>query len=326
MYQSGFTKSDPTMKIVIWILFATFGCQIANGHGEMYYPTPWHATSVCSSENSPHDCKFEMKVTTNCTGRCSRSAGSTAWFTNYTFIPGEATLPEDMYDDWLGKTGTHGVGLHPWNAPGTSPTYGNGCGANGGNPFGCDGEDDVYGRCCGGGSTGGGCGGYANGWSALDHYEDGFFGNPKETKWTRGEPAEVLWTSGAYHRGGYAYRLCRVHNQKYWKVTEECFQQGHLNFAGKTSWIYWKPNNEHFYPDGWMPIELKTTRIGTTPEGSEWAKVNLPKRGSTHDSWAFKDLVEVPETLDPGHYVLSFRWDCQQSPQVWNACANIKIV
>merc|ERR1711970_1607843 len=110
------------------------------------------------------------------------------------------------------------------------------------------------------------------------------------------------------------------------QVTEECFQQGHLNFAGKTSWIYWKPNNEHFYPDGWMPIELKTTRIGTTPEGSEWAKVNLPKRGSTHDSWAFKDLVEVPETLDPGHYVLSFRWDCQQSPQVWNACANIKIV
>ena len=45
-----------------------------------------------------------------------------------------------MYDDWLGKTGTHGVGLHPWNAPGSSPTYGNGCGANGGNPFGCDGE------------------------------------------------------------------------------------------------------------------------------------------------------------------------------------------
>ena len=97
-------------------------------------------------------------------------------------------------------------------------------------------------------------------------------------------------------------------------------------FTGKTSWIYWKPNIEHFYPGGWIPIELKTTRSGTTPEGSEWAKVNLPMKGSSHDSWAFKDLVEVPETLDPGHYVLSFRWDCQQSPQVWNACANIKIV
>ena len=45
-----------------------------------------------------------------------------------------------------------------------------------------------------------------------------------------GEPAEVYWESGAKHRGGYAFRLCKVHNQKYWKVTEECFQQGHLNF------------------------------------------------------------------------------------------------
>ena len=39
-----------------------------------------------------------------------------------------------------------------------------------------------------------------------------------------------------------------------------------------------------------------------------------------------KDLVEVPETLEPGEYVLSFRWDSQQTPQVWNSCANIKIV
>lgn len=54
-----------------------------------------------------------------------------------------------------------------------------------------------------------------------------------------GEPAEVYWHSGAYHRGGYAYRLCRVHNQKYWKVTEECFQQGHLNFAGKENVKSW---------------------------------------------------------------------------------------
>ena len=37
-------------------------------------------------------------------------------------------------------------------------------------------------------------------------------------------------------------------------------------------------------------------------------------------------MVEVPENLEPGEYVLSFRWDCQQSPQVWNSCANIQIV
>ena len=47
-----------------------------------------------------------------------------------------------------------------------------------------------------------------------------------------GEPAEVYWTSNAYHRGGYAYRLCKVDNKEYWKVTEQCFQRGHLNFSG----------------------------------------------------------------------------------------------
>ena len=54
--------------------------------------------------------------------------------------------------------------------------------------------------------------------------------------------------------------------------------------------------------------------------------MNLPKKTGKHDSWAFKDLVEVPESFEPGEYVLSFRWDSQQTPQVWNSCANIEIV
>ena len=96
----------------------------------------------------------------------------------------------------------------------------------------------------------------------------------------------------------------------------------------KTSWIYWQPwvaNPENF-EYGWIPMELKTTKTGTTPAGSEWAKVNLPHDLSTDDMWLFKDLVEVPQTLEPGDYVLSFRWDCLESPQIWNACANIEIV
>ena len=32
------------------------------------------------------------------------------------------------------------AGLHPWNSPGAAPTYGDGCGLNGGNPDGCEGE------------------------------------------------------------------------------------------------------------------------------------------------------------------------------------------
>ena len=100
-----------------------------------------------------------------------------------------------------------------------------------------------------------GCGGYVGGKPALEHYEEGldtyffclhflvinlkyflgFFGEPSTTTWVRGEPAEVAWYSGAHHRGGYAYRLCKVNNGKIWEVTEECFQKGHLNFYGKKS-------------------------------------------------------------------------------------------
>jgi len=35
------------------------------------------------------------------------------------------------------------------------------------------------------------------------------------------------------------------------------------------------------------------------------------------------DEVKVPE--EAGEYLLSWRWDCEQTPQVWNSCADITI-
>lgn len=328
----------------------------------MYNPTPWQATSNCSSPN-PIDCHYDLKVPTDCPywlGKCHADVvqgqggqgeltiGETAFSTNYTMIPlgMEPTLDEDMFDEWLSKDrrttwvpemdGSWTPRLNPWNAPGSASVFGNGCGVNGGNPDGCTGGGEPVGQCCGKAMTTD-CGGYSGGKSALEHYRDGLFGEPMVTTWTRGEAAEVYWRSNGYHRGGYAYRLCRVHQGQYWKVTEDCFQQGHLNFSEQTadpwtgkkiSWIYWHSwvANPELFEDGWIPMELKTTKTGTTPSGSEWAKVNLPKDLSTDDMWLFKDLVEVPKTLEPGDYVLSFRWDCLESPQIWNACANIKIM
>lgn len=37
------------------------------------------------------------------------------------------------------------------------------------------------------------------------------------------------------------------------------------------------------------------------------------------------DLVKVPD-LPAGDYALSFRWDCEQTAQIWAQCSNIKIV
>ena len=94
---------------------------------------------------------------------------------------------------------------------------------------------------------------------------------------------------------------------------------------GTTQWIYWQPNDEYFHEAGWVPIHLVTDTHGTTPRHSQWAKIDLPTSPGEPNAWAFKDLVEVPEELQPGDYVLSFRWDCQHTPQVWNSCSNIKI-
>ena len=95
---------------------------------------------------------------------------------------------------------------------------------------------------------------------------------------------------------------------------------------GDTTWTYYDIHgDEPWNNDNWVAQPIIKTNEGTTPEGSEWVKINLPSHGGgVH--WAFKDLVEIPEDLEPGEYVLSFRWDCQQSPQVWNSCANIQVV
>jgi len=37
------------------------------------------------------------------------------------------------------------------------------------------------------------------------------------------------------------------------------------------------------------------------------------------------DLVKIPEHLPPGKYVLSHRWDAEQTMQVWASCTDISL-
>lgn len=41
-------------------------------------------------------------------------------------------------------------------------------------------------------------------------------------------------------------------------------------------------------------------------------------------SYQIIDQVKVPD-MPLGDYVMSFRWDCEQTPQIWSQCADIKI-
>jgi len=38
------------------------------------------------------------------------------------------------------------------------------------------------------------------------------------------------------------------------------------------------------------------------------------------------DNLDVPDGLEPGEYVLGFRWDCEQLPQVYNSCSTITLI
>ena len=62
--------------------------------------------------------------------------------------------------------------------------------------------------------------------------------------------------------------------------------------------------------------------VGTYPEGSAWR--HAPGHGAP--DVFYKDLVVVPEDLELGEYVLSWRWDALYAPQVWVSCSSIEIV
>ena len=53
---------------------------------------------------------------------------------------------------------------------------------------------------------------------------------------------------------------------------------------------------------------------------------NIFQDPEAYFQWTLMDEVLVPEDIEPGDYALSFRWDCEQTHQVWNACSSIRIV
>jgi len=46
--------------------------------------------------------------------------------------------------------------------------------------------------------------------------------------------------------------------------------------------------------------------------------------GPSRDMWAIVDQVQVPNTT--GEFVLRWRWDTEQNPQIWTHCADVSIV
>jgi len=180
---------------------------------------------------------------------------------------------------------------------------------------------------------------------------------PTGTVWSAGSAVEVAWNQKAWHGGGYSYRLCPAEQGA---LTEECFQKTALDFVGNSSLRWGGVGGEQISFDsdalGWQVSE------GTIPQGSMWRKVPIPRgawawsfygasfdpvceesdackgahatspapgvckcSGEWDDLVEIVDLVHIPSELKPGKYVLGWRWDCEESTQVWTSCSDVTI-
>ena len=281
----------------------------------------------CGKLNLPEDSEFEL-------ASGEKPDCIKFWFSS-TEIPGEGThltkqlqSEEDCYFEQTGSL----YHKYPWSAPGTAPVF-SPCGAMGGHPYGCSGflmdefriAEKFGDLCpCAGDDRGSeyfGCGGFAYG--GLAHEYD--WSDAPITKWKTGSVQDVAWWTNNQHGGGYSYRLCKTPADGISGLNEECFQNGHLSFHGDKQWVYY--GEEYF--ESVEKREINATRIneGTFPVGSTWTA--LPWVYENFDvpesNGHVIDKIQIPESLEPGNYVLSWRYDSKCTDQVFNTCANIEI-
>jgi len=245
------------------------------------------------------------------------------WFSNHVEHPGHATLPDELSQPET--TCIHQAGYHdddkkfPWNRPGTAPSYGP-CGTLGANPFGCDGDGEgKFGDCCGHN-----CDSFAFGENA-ETYD---WPHAPVTEWRAGSYQEVAWYVSANHAGGYSYRIAKLPKGGISHLTEEDFQENVLDFVGEDQWVQYAKDRKTGHR---TKLRALQTTEGTFPSGSMWRANPMVPSGEEHGSSDYGhghiiDNVIIPEDLEPGDYVVSFRWDCKCSPQVWGSCANVKII
>lgn len=251
----------------------------------------------------------------------------------------------------------------PWRAPGSATPL-DACGiatdALGGPwPWAPEPIVDIIGRWQDAHHLGGRPAGHRRGDKGTDIPEPK---NVARTLWQAGGRAVVSHALAVNHGGGYQYRLCPKTRQP----TEECFQSHPLAFARNTSTIHFedgsKPDiiisaldvSEGVVPvnstwrrnpipacgcdgnddcgkmeDGTLPPENFPYGVqsGYGPECPTGLQFPPPCEGCFGwTTFSFSTVDEVIVPSEPGEYMLSWRWDCEQSPQVWNSCADITIV
>ena len=219
---------------------------------------------------------------------------------------------------------------NPWRAPGSAPVY-DACGKAGG--------QDAFAPYAG-----------ATYYITTANAKVGDLGSevlpprPTGTVWQRGATVKASFTINANHGGGYQWRLCPASEP----LSEACFQRHPIPFAGRQQ-LQFKHNATAF--------DITPTYVteGTRPHGSTWARNPIPIDptdfappcdepdpfapapvpfgnvtptrcwGNFPSHVQIIDFLEVPRDLPSGEYVVGWRWDGEQSAQIWSACSDVSI-
>ena len=48
--------------------------------------------------------------------------------------------------------------------------------------------------------------------------------------------------------------------------------------------------------------------------------------GGAEPTLEIVDMVRVPAGTPAGEYVLGWRWDCEESNQIWQSCSDVSVV
>jgi hypothetical protein len=184
---------------------------------------------------------------------------------------------------------------------------------------------------------------------------------PSQATWKAGESYEVGWTVAANHGGGYAYRMAPADGP----LNEATFGKLPLDFVGNSilRWDGDYSTQVEFNTTerGWETSvgtvpEGSMWRKNPIPNGI-WARcgpefspvcnesqecVDFFSTGKGHgygtckcSGWSNNgpllpnlevvDRVVIPAGTKPGKYVLQWRWDCEESDQIWASCSDVTV-
>jgi len=178
--------------------------------------------------------------------------------------------------------------------------------------------------------------------------------------WQLGGVYEVGWTVMANHGGGYAYRLAPADGplteavfqknaldfvgdsvlrwdgdnttqiqfspkERGWETNVGTRPAGSTWRKNPIPTVLWEREGPSFAPVCEESEECrKYATVATFQETPGVCKCSGHSNGGPLlPNLEIVDVVAIPRDLRPGRYVLQWRWDCEESDQVWASCSDV---